>query len=99
MLTTELLRDGQIDRALAAARGKVRGRHVAVQIDPDMQTMKDVEGAKLYLAEYFGKEANIDIYWGSAEEFLAALRDELAAAGDLTTDAKPEQDDEDEWNF
>jgi len=72
--------------------------HVAVQLDPDMQTMADVEGAKLYLAEYFGKEANIDIYWGSAEEFLAALRDELAAAGDLGVD-EPEQGDDDEWNF
>ncbi len=74
--------------------------HVAVQLDPDMQTMADVEGAKAYLAEYFGKEANIDIYWGSAEEFLGALRDEswrrrassasMSRRGRRTTD---------EWNF
>jgi hypothetical protein len=63
--------------------------HVAVQLDPDMQTMADVEGAKVYLAEYFGKEANIDIFWGSSEEFLCALRDELAAAGDLDADETP----------
>lgn len=74
--------------------------HVAVQLDPDTQTMTDVEGAKLYLAEYFGKEANIDIYWGNAEDFLAALHDELAAAGDLGGDPQSDQaDDEDEWNF
>ena len=72
--------------------------HVAVQLDPDMHTMADVEGAKVYLAEYFGKEANIAIYWGSAEEFLAALRAELAAAGELTVEA-PAQEDDDEWDF
>lgn len=72
--------------------------HVAVQLDPDMQTMADVEGAKVFLAEYFGKEANIDIYWGNSEEFLKALRDELAAAGELVVEA-PAKEDEDEWNF
>jgi hypothetical protein len=73
--------------------------HVAVQSDPDMQTMPDIEGAKSYLAAYFGKEANIDIYWGGVDDFLGALRDELAAAGSLATDAPPEQEDDDEWNF
>ena len=73
-------------------------RHVAVQLDPDMQTMADVEGAKAYLAEYFGKEANIDIYWGSSEEFLSALRDELASV-DLSMDEPAEEGDDDEWNF
>jgi SIR2-like domain len=72
--------------------------HVAVQLDPDMQSMADVEGAKQYLSEYFGKEANIDIFWGSSEEFLKALRDELAAAGELAVEA-PEKEDEDEWDF
>lgn len=73
--------------------------HVAVQLDPDMQTMADVEGAKVYLAEYFGKEANIDIFWGSSEEFLTALRDELAAAGDLSVEEDAEEDGGDEWDF
>jgi hypothetical protein len=70
--------------------------HVAVQLDPDLQTMADAERAKVYLAEYFGAEPNIDIFWGSSEEFLTALRDELARAGDLssTTDATQERDDE-----
>jgi hypothetical protein len=74
--------------------------HVAVQLDPDMQTMADVEGAKVYLAAYFGKEANIDIFWGSSEEFLTALRDELAAADDLSSadDGAPKGGD-DEWDF
>jgi hypothetical protein len=63
-----------------------------------MQTMADVEGAKAYLAEYFGKEANIDIYWGSAEEFLTALRAEIEAAGEPVVD-EPQKQDDDEWNF
>ncbi|MEM9452589.1 MAG: CHAT domain-containing protein [Myxococcota bacterium] len=74
-------------------------RHVAVQLDPDLQSLADIESAKSYLAEYFGKEANIDIYWGSSEDFLVALRDELAAAGDLGMDEEPDQGDEDEWDF
>ena len=72
--------------------------HVAVQLDPDMQGMSDVEAAKDFLARYFGKEANIEIYWGSAEEFLAALHRELQAAGELAVD-EPEEDEDDEWNF
>ncbi|HRI66625.1 MAG TPA: CHAT domain-containing protein [Polyangium sp.] len=54
--------------------------HVAVQLDPDMNTMADVVRGKAYLAKYFGDEANIEIYWGSAQEFLKALRDELSAS-------------------
>ncbi len=73
--------------------------HVAVQLDPDMQTMADVEGAKVYLAEYLGKEANIDIFWGSSEEFLTALRGELAAAGDLDADERAPKGDDNEWDF
>jgi hypothetical protein len=72
---------------------------VAVQLDPDMQTMADVEGAKVYLAEYLGKEANIDVFWGSSEEFLTALRDELAAAGDLNADDSAPKENDNEWDF
>ena len=88
-------------RLMMSLPGKERLKqycHVAVQLDPDMQTMADVEGAKAYLAEYFGKEANIDIYWGSAEEFLTALRAELDAAGDIVAD-EPANENDDEWNF
>lgn len=70
--------------------------HVAVQLDPDLHTMADVEGAKAYLAEYFGKEANVDIFWGSSREFLVQLRDELARTGEGEA-PKPEADDE--WDF
>jgi len=72
--------------------------HVAVQLDPDMQSMQDIEGAKAYLTEYFGKEANIDIFWGSSEEFLIALRSELADS-ELADSDEAGEDDDDEWNF
>jgi hypothetical protein len=71
--------------------------HVAVQVDPDLQTMADATEAKRYLAEYFGQEANVEIYWGSTEEFLKALRDELAAAGELPTEMPAEKDEDDGW--
>jgi hypothetical protein len=72
--------------------------HVAVQLDPDLQTMADAERAKVYLADYFGKEPNIEIFWGSSEEFLTALRDELARAGDLSGNASATQESDDEWD-
>lgn len=75
-------------------------RHVAVQLDPDLQTLADIERAKAYLAEYFGKEANIDIYWGSSEDFLVALRDELRTAGELGVEEASEAEESgDEWDF
>jgi hypothetical protein len=73
--------------------------HVAVQLDPDLQTMADIDGAKQYLADYFGKEANIDIFWGSSEEFLTQLRNALAAADDLGISDESKEDDDDEWCY
>jgi hypothetical protein len=72
--------------------------HIAVQLDPDLQTMADAEGARRYLSAYFGQEANIDIYWGSSAEFLAALHAELQADGSVEAE-QPTAEDEDEWNF
>ena len=87
---------GVIHRRLAL---RVRRGHVAVQLDPELRWMKDIEGAKQYLIEYFGEEANIDIYWGSPEEFLVALYEELQAAGDLSVEPEEDDDDDDEWTF
>lgn len=68
--------------------------HVAVQLDPDMQTMADVEGAKAYLRKYFHDEAQIELYWGSTEEFLISLRDALAKTGGTAApEAKKANDD------
>ena len=72
--------------------------HVAVQMAPDLQASKDTDGVRAYLAEYFGKQANIDIFWGSAAEFLTALEAELNAAGAPPIEA-PGEDTGDEWTF
>lgn len=72
--------------------------HVAVQVAPDLQASKDAEGLRAYLAEYFGKQANIDIFWGSASEFLTTLDAELKAAGPPVIEELAENAP-DEWTF
>ncbi len=72
--------------------------HVAVQVAPELQSARDAEGLRAYLSEYFGKQANIDIFWGSAAEFLTALDRELKAAGAPAIEA-PKPDTDDEWAF
>jgi hypothetical protein len=54
--------------------------HVAVQMDPELQNMENVEGAREYLRRYFQSEAQIEIYFGSAEDFLTSLHAALAGA-------------------
>lgn len=56
--------------------------HVAVQVDPAADDFADAEGARDYLKQYFGAAADIDVYWGSAEDFLVQLRDKLGG-GDV----------------
>ncbi len=53
-----------------------RYAHIAAQIDPEQGRAVDIERARRYLEEYFD-EADITIYWGSAEDFLAELRGRL----------------------
>ena len=59
--------------------------HVGVQIDPDNHSFADAYRAREYLSAYFkenrvvGKsEPPIDVYWGSATDFLRELRNRLA---------------------
>ncbi len=54
--------------------------HVAVQVDPSAGDFADAEGARDYLRQYFGAAADIDVYWGSAEDFLVQLRDKLGGS-------------------
>jgi hypothetical protein len=49
-------------------------RHVAVQIDPEDGRIIDPEKARKYLHDYF-QRADIDLYWGSVEDFLRELTD------------------------
>ena len=51
--------------------------HVGVQINPDEHSLADVARAKRYLERYF-VATRIDIYWGSAADFLQELKRQLA---------------------
>ncbi len=50
--------------------------HAAAQIEPEEDRIIDVKRARRYLEEYFEGE-NIEIYWGSTQEFLEALKQRL----------------------
>ena len=58
--------------------------HVGVQVNPDEHSLTDVERARRYLESYFGRdrsggrgEPSIDLYWGTAADFLKELRERL----------------------
>ena len=65
--------------------------HVAVQLDPQLQSMSDLEGAKAYLKQYFLAEAQIEIFFGSVEDFLSSLNE--AVSRDDATDLPEDTDD------
>jgi hypothetical protein len=55
-------------------RGRRRGyAHVAAQIDPEEGRILEPERARRYLERYF-QDADISIYWGSAEDFMQELQ-------------------------
>ncbi len=54
-----------------------RYAHIAAQIDPELGRAIDPERARHYLEQYFG-DADITIYWGSADDFLRELQARLA---------------------
>ena len=47
--------------------------HIAVQIDPEEDSIMDPQRARRYLQDYF-RDTNISIYWGSATDFLQELQ-------------------------
>ena len=62
--------------------------HVGVQINPDEHTVEDVQWSRKCLQKYFRSaraggrgfaEPEIDIYWGSAADFLLELVKQLAS--------------------
>ena len=62
-------------RSLMSQEGRQRRSryaHVAVQIDPEEGRTQEPERARRYLESYFG-DADISIYWGSAENFMREL--------------------------
>ena len=53
-------------------RRRSRYAHVAVQIDPEEGRILEPERARQYLEEYF-QGADINIYWGSTDDFMREL--------------------------
>ena len=62
--------------AQEGAKRRAKHTHVAVQIDPDDDQVVDPERARDYLENYFSDfaDADINVYWGSAEDFLKELK-------------------------
>ncbi len=46
---------------------------IAAQVEPEDGRILEPHGARTYLEDYFGKGADIDIFWGSSQEFLNEL--------------------------
>ncbi len=63
-------------RSLMSQEGRSRRKgykHIAAQIDPEEGRILEPERARRYLESYF-QDADISIYWGSAEDFVRDLQ-------------------------
>jgi len=70
-------------RSIMSQEGRRRRRgyaHVAVQIDPEEGRILEPERARRYLESYF-QDADISIYWGSAEDFVRELQQRVRGVG------------------
>ena len=66
-------------RSLMTKQGSKRRiykNHLAAQIEPDENRVGNPQRARRFLERYF-KPGNVSIYWGSANEFLAELANQL----------------------
>lgn len=62
-------------RSIMSQEGRSRRKkysHIAAQIDPEEGRILEPERARKYLETYF-QDADISIYWGSAEDFVGDL--------------------------
>ena len=50
--------------------------HIAVQVDPDDDQITNPDRAREYLEAYFEDfaDSDVNIYWGSSEDFLCELQ-------------------------
>lgn len=55
--------------------------HIAAQVEPEDGRILEPQGARAYLEEYFGKSADIDIFWGSTQEFMNELMQSWRSEG------------------
>ncbi|HSF83852.1 MAG TPA: CHAT domain-containing protein [Anaerolineales bacterium] len=54
-----------------------RYAHIAAQIEPEEGRILEPERARRYLENYFSKGADISIYWGSSDDFLKELVEQI----------------------
>jgi hypothetical protein len=67
---------------MAGARNRQsRKPNVAVQVEPDGSLFSGTEEAKYYLQKFYGP-SNIEVFWGTSEDFLAALWPKVKAGLD-----------------
>ncbi|HEY3312832.1 MAG TPA: CHAT domain-containing protein [Anaerolineales bacterium] len=63
-------------RSILAQPGSARRNQfaqIAAQVEPEDGRILEPQGARTYLEDYFGKGSDIDIFWGSPQEFLGQL--------------------------
>ena len=69
-----------IMRGLVATREQRRKfKHVAVQLDVDDVSAGATDEVQTFLQQYF-QNAEINVFWGSAQQFVAELREQWEAA-------------------
>jgi len=64
-------------RSLLIQQGSMRRNsysHIAAQLEPEDGRILEPARAKRYLERYFSSSADINIYWGNPEEFMAELK-------------------------
>jgi hypothetical protein len=68
---------------LAQAGSELLGQyaHIAAQIEPQDERTLEPLRARRYLEKYFIKGANINIFWGRAEDYLAGLMQKWESTG------------------
>lgn len=73
--------------------------HVAVQVDPASGDFDDAAGARRYLQRYFNANAAIDVYWGTAEDFLEDLQHQLRTmSADIRLEELQEEEEDYGWD-
>jgi len=63
-------------RSILASPGSNRRSQyaqIAAQVEPEDGLILEPQGARTYLEDYFGRSSDIDIFWGSSQEFLNEL--------------------------
>ena len=71
-------------RGLVATRGRRRRlKHVAVQLEQDdvggADTRSSIGAVQNFLQQYF-QDAEINVFWGSVQQFVAELRERWDAS-------------------